>query len=171
MKFNFLIITLVYLVAGVLVLDGGGSVGETVLPLTNPFPPYKADCGDIFLNITFPVNGSDFYFPGHTLNVTWDLQNVVNPFCEYKLVGGSWNSVYCAQGGADVNNKVVTMPEGYPQVLTLQVTDNGCWVEDSVEFNVWYRQGLLAGFGGGFLPLVCLTLISAFLFYKVVFDE
>jgi hypothetical protein len=103
--------------------------------------------GSIILNITYPINGSTFYFPNISPNVTFDMSNARNPSCYYRIVIGGvaygWNNwANCSNGDGYVNNKVITLPPGSLNIQVAAIDRCGV-VYDNDYVNVVYpRKGL-----------------------------
>jgi hypothetical protein len=147
----------------------GGSVGFQVPD--NPFYFLWGDHGGgcislIQLNITSPLNGTNFYFPDVTSNVTFTLNGTTTPTCYYRLrVGGAWYAWNdwsgCEDGDESVNHKTVTLPINDNVTIQVRVVDGYCTEESAVVVSVIkFVHGNTLGTGlMMFLPLLLVILI------------
>ena len=120
----------------------------------------------IQLNITSPLNGTYFYFPGVTSNVTFILNGTTTPTCYYRLsVGGLWYAWNdwsgCEDGNESVNHKTVTLPISDNVTIQVRVVDGYCTEESAVAVSVIkFVHGNDVGTGRMiFLPLLLVILI------------
>ena len=123
---------------GAYVVDGGGSAGGNVCIVAGP-PAYDyfLECEQLNASVLGPVNGSKYFFPSISPNVTFYVSGGSGYWCRYS-VGGSWNNVSCSGGNV---SEVVTLPEGWPRTLTFQVISGECNQTATVEYYVSYGKG------------------------------
>jgi hypothetical protein len=121
----------------------------------------------IAVNVTVPANGSNYFFPSITENVTVSvigtLGNGSNLTC-YFNVGGAWNNfTHCALGENRTYEDSVTFPQGYPlRVSALANTSCGSYSGYS-DITVYYHKGLkqdtILVFGVVMLAIIALALV------------
>jgi hypothetical protein len=102
--------------------------------LTNPA------CAAMNLTITYPTDNQTFYFPTITPNVTFYLSGATGSIhCYHRIEGYAWNNWSdCGNGGGEVNNQLITLPEGQPVYLTVNVTAGSCTASQTMPLNVIY---------------------------------
>jgi hypothetical protein len=148
MKWNItIILAAVFLVMGQLGVEEGFGPNRNFVIYRNPFIPslsQNSACGPMLVLITNPSNGSSYFFPVITDNVTLTIDGIqgVNPVCEYQA-GGAWNTFHYGCGnGVNSTWDSVTFPEGYPINLVVRVTDGICQTTNTSVLMVHYRHGL-----------------------------
>lgn len=120
-----------------LVKGGGGSEANGyVIVAGPPVYDYYDNCLGL-VSILDPANGTVFYFPNISPNITFYLENIQNPACSYATTGG-WNNFTCAQGNT---TKIVTLPEGLPLTVTFRVNSGNCVYSTDIKYMVHYRPG------------------------------
>jgi hypothetical protein len=147
-----------------------------------------SDCGDAgfevcrnpvcqsnsYVNVTiiYPPNGTKFFLPHVTPNVTFDLFGGTNPYCYYRLSykGNTYlynNWTDCGNGGNETNHKLITLPEGQPVIIEVRVDDN-CGVAYAYTYvdvyyydpngNVVFYDDVIA------FAVLCLFILSALVY-------
>jgi len=176
MRLIFLLICLCPLLSSAQIIIPVNGGGDPIIIPRDPFFVYQfypsaffENCDNLFLNITYPINGSNFYFPNISPNVTFVLTNSMNPVCMYRLnvldTWYEWNSwENCGNSDELINNKIITLPEGYPAMLEVMVLDGSCSISDIKSVSVYYFAPqskynnvdwfVLAYFGIGFVIIL-----------------
>jgi hypothetical protein len=145
---RFIILFIVFIVSCELIpIHGGGS--NLVIP-EYPFyfsfnPKGSACVNNVLVNITNPINGSNIFFPNITPNVTFTMSGSTSPVCQYRLnvrdTWYAWNDWSdCGNGDGLVNNKLVTLPEGFPIIIQVRVDDTCGNTFDDVSVDVYYSH-------------------------------
>jgi len=126
---------------------------DNVIMVRNPFYPATETtnlCANQSVYITNPVNGSTLFWviPSVNENVTVTLNGFTSPQCYYRINDGDWNTfTHCSIGENATYEDVVTMPEGYPVTVTVNIIDSCGTAENQTAFNVvfFHRGGINKG--------------------------
>ena len=143
-KYILAVAVLVAVLSGVadsFLLTADGGTQGFIIP-DKPF--YVGDGGCLYppsINITYPLNGSNFFFPSVTPNVTFTLSGATNPVC-YTATSGNFTVRECVNG---VNWYLETLPPGDGVPLSILVIDDcGSNVSETILLNVNYNHGTTA---------------------------
>jgi hypothetical protein len=138
-------------IAGGMLPVSGGHVSAIVCG--PPVYDYFLGCSRLNITILGPANGSTYYMPNISPNVTFYVSGANNPLCQYNE-GGTWNNVSCANGN---NTETITLPQGWPLSFTFRITDGTCTAEHTISLYVSYGRHTLAG--GRLIMILIILLI------------
>jgi hypothetical protein len=89
-------------------------------------------------------NGTNIYWapPSTTKNLTVTVSGNTPTLCQYRIEGGAWNTFdTCATGtNATVENSL-TLPEGYPLQIDVNISSNCGWTMNTTYVMVYGRPG------------------------------
>ena len=127
-------------VGGMLPVQGGAAAsdGRYSIVCGPPMYDYFTGCQITWLEITNPLNGSTLYWSPPSLSVNLTVStSAANPtLCQYKLNSGGWNNFTHCGGGINATwEDIVTLPEGYPVVITVSI----CGTTNTSDVKVYGR--------------------------------
>lgn len=158
------------MVSGQLLLEEGQQ-REFIL-CRNPFCGNSLFCSsNSYVLITEPLNGSTYFFPNVSPKLNFTLFNSVAPSCYYRIDGNSWNEIACVNGMNSFGP--VTMPEGYPVTVTLNITDVCGNLINQTQFSVVYRSGwgTLQEEEDMLILLACALAVLVWLFFQGIYGK
>jgi hypothetical protein len=140
-------IAAVFLICGEVYLEDGYFTPNGLV-CRNPFCQTTtiSSCSSVFnVYVVTPVNGSNFYFPVVTPNVTVSIIGYSGPVNCYYQIGGLWNTFNHCAVGENMTWDLVTLPEGYPVDIVVNITTGCGEVLNATKVNVWYQPGYSSG--------------------------